>query len=44
MVREIQKRLGKSGDLKIKGYDWQNKENLFILFKSGKDALSHEMV
>ena len=34
----------KSGNLKIKGYGRQTKENLFILFKSGKDALSHEMV
>ena len=34
----------KSGNLKIKGYGRQTSENLFILLKSGKDALSHEMV
>ena len=34
----------KSGNLKINGYDRQSSENLFILFKRGKDVLSHEIV
>ena len=34
----------KSGNLKINGYDRQSSENLFILFKSGKDVHSYEMV
>ena len=34
----------KSGNLKINGYDRQTSENLFILFKRGKDVLSHEIV
>ena len=34
----------KSGNLKINGYDRQFPENLFILFKSEKDVLSHETV
>ena len=33
----------KSGNLKINGYGRQSSENLFILFKRGKDALSHEI-
>ena len=44
MAREIQKGLEKSGNLKIMGCDRQSSENLFILFKRGKDVLSHEMV
>ena len=35
---------GKSGNLKINGYGRQTSENLFILFKRGKDVLSHEIV
>ena len=31
----------KSGDLKIHGYGRQSSENLFILFKRGRDVLSH---
>ena len=34
----------KSGNLKINGYGRQSLENLFILFKRGKDVLSHEVV
>ena len=34
----------KSGNLKINGYGRQTSENLFILFKRGKDVLSHEKV
>ena len=34
----------KSGYLKINGYVRQTSENLFILFKRGKDVLSHEKV
>ena len=34
----------KSGNLKINGYGRQTSENLFILFKGGKDVLSHEIV
>ena len=34
----------KSRNLKINGYGRQTSENLFILFKRGKDALSHEIV
>ena len=37
-------RTWKSGNLKIKGYGRQTSENLFILFKRGKDVLSHEIV
>ena len=36
--------LGKSGNLKINGYGRQSSENLFILFKRGKDVYSHETV
>ena len=35
---------GKSGNLKINGYGKQSSENLFILFKRGKDVHSHEIV
>ena len=31
----------KSGNLKINGYRRQTSENLFILFKRGKDVHSH---
>ena len=31
-------------NLKINGYGRQSSENLFILFKSGKDVHSHEIV
>ena len=34
----------KSGNLKINGYARQSSENLFILFKRGKDVYSHEIV
>ena len=34
----------KSGNLKIHGYGSQSSENLFILFKRGRDVLSHEIV
>ena len=34
----------KSGNLYINGYGRQSSENLFILFKRGKDVLSHEVV
>ena len=34
----------KSGNLKISGYGRQTSESLFILFKRGKDVLSHEIV
>ena len=34
----------KSGKLKINGYGRQSSENWFILFKRGKDVLSHEIV
>ena len=34
----------KSGSLNINGYGRQSPENLFILFKRGKDVLSHEIV
>ena len=34
----------KSGNLKINGYGRRYSENLFILFKRGKDVLSREVV
>ena len=34
----------KSGNLKINGYGRRYSENLFILFKRGKDVLSREKV
>ena len=34
----------KSGNLKINGYGRQSTENLFILFKRGKDVHFHEIV
>ena len=34
----------KSGNWKINGYSRQTSENLFILFKKGKDVLSHKIV
>ena len=34
----------KTGNLKINGYGRQSSENLFILFKRGKDVHSHEIV
>ena len=43
MAMEIQKGLGKSGNLKINGYGRQSSENLFILFKTGKDVLSQRL-
>ena len=36
--------LGKSGYLKINGYDRQSSENSFILLKRRKDVSSHEIV
>ena len=44
MAREIQKGLAKSGNWKIHGCGRQSSENLFILFKRGKDVLSYEIV
>ena len=35
---------GKVRKFKIKGYDRQSSENLFILFKRGKGVHSHEIV
>ena len=35
---------GKSGNLEISGCGRQSPENLFILFKRGKDVLSHEII
>ena len=34
----------KSGTLKINSNSWQSSENLFILFKMGKDVLPQEIV
>ena len=34
----------KSGNSKINGYGRQSSENLFILFKRGKDVHSHDIV
>ena len=34
----------KSGNLEINGYGRQTSENVFSLFKRGKDILSHEIV
>ena len=34
----------KSGNLKINSYGRQSSENLFILFKRGKDVHPHEIV
>ena len=34
----------KSGNLKINGYGRQSSENLFILFRRGKDVHSHEVI
>ena len=34
----------KSGNLKINGYSRHTSENLFILFKRGKDVLPQETV
>ena len=34
----------KSGNWKINGYGRQSPENLFILFRRGRDVLSHEIV
>ena len=34
----------KSGNLKINGYGRQSSENLFILFKKGKDVDSQEII
>ena len=33
----------KSGNLKINGFGRQSSENLFIVFKTGKDVHSHEI-
>ena len=40
MARKLQK----VRELKINGYGRQPSENLFILFKRGKDVHSHEIV
>ena len=34
----------KSGNSKTNGYGRQSPENLFLLFKRGKDVLSHEII
>ena len=34
----------KSGNLKINGYGRQSSENLFMLFRRGKDVQYHEIV
>ena len=34
----------KSGNLKINGYGKQSSEKLFILFRRGKDVLSHKII
>ena len=34
----------KTGNLKINGYGRQSPENLFIMFKKGKEVFSHEIV
>ena len=34
----------KSGNWEVNGYGRQTSENVFILFKRGKDILSHEIV
>ena len=34
----------KSGNLKINGYGRQTSKHLLILFKRGKDVLSHEII
>ena len=39
MAKEIYIGLGKSGNLKINGYGRKTSENLFILFKRGKNVL-----
>ena len=44
MAREISKRLGKSGNLKINCYGRQSSKNSFILFKMGRDVSSHEII
>ena len=44
MAREIKKGLGKSENLKINGYGRQSSENLFSLFKWGRDVVSREIV
>ena len=44
MAREIWKEREKSGNLKINSYGRQYSENLFILFKRGKNVYSHEIV
>ena len=44
MARDIKKGLEMSGNLKINGYGRQSSENLFNLFKRGKDVHSHEIV
>ena len=43
-LERIMKVREKSGNLKINGYGRQSSENLFILFKRGKDVHSHETV
>ena len=34
----------KSGNLKVNGYGRQSSENLFILFKRGKNVHSYEII
>ena len=43
-VERTQKVREKSRNLKINDYGRQTSENLFILFKRGKDVLSHRIV
>ena len=42
--QEIEKGLGKSGNLKINGFVRQSSENVFILFKRGNGVHSHKVV
>ena len=44
MGSQGKKGLGKSGNSKRNGYGRQSLENLFILFKRGKDVHSHKIV
>ena len=44
MAREDLESLGKVRKFEKNGYGWQSSESLFILFKTGKDVHSHEIV
>ena len=43
MGRENLERTWKVKEFEINGYGWQSSENLFILFKRGKNVHSHEI-